>query len=155
MMEQKPKSKSRTVAVAVLLVVLVAVGAAVWYLETASPPEAREFELTQEARDYLPNLQLAGATMEAHENALGQTLVEIKGDITNAGDRPLEEVVLNCIFYDINGMEIMREPVAIVRARDGVLAPGETRPFRLPFDSIPEGWNQVSPTMAIAEITFA
>jgi len=155
MTSEKPKRKSRTVAVALLLVVLIAVGVGVWYLETAGPPEERELVLTPEAKDYVYSLRLHGTDMRAHENALGQTLVEVTGNITNNGDRPLRSVVVNCIFQDINGMEIMREPLAIVRERDGVLAPGETRAFRLPFDAIPEGWNQIMPMLAIAEITFA
>ncbi len=155
MLAEEPKRKSQTLAMALLLVVVIAVGAGVWYLETAGPPEEPELVLTPEAKEYTSSLQLSGVTMQAHDNALGQTLVEIMGDITNAGDRPLENVMLNCVFFDINGMEIMREPLAIVRVRDGVLAPGETRSFRLPFDSIPEGWNQMMPRLVIAAITFS
>jgi hypothetical protein len=37
----------------------------------------------------------------------------------------------------------------------GGLAPGETKPFRLPFDDIPESWNQMLPQIVIARIEFA
>ena len=110
---------------------------------------------TPEAKNYTHNLPLAHVEMKATDNALGQTLVEVIGDISNQGDRALKSVVLTCVFYDINGIEILREPVAIVRERDGVFQPGETRRFRLPFDSIPDGWNQVMPKLYIAEIIFA
>jgi hypothetical protein len=92
--------------------------------------------------------------MKATDNALGQTLVEITGRITNAGDRPVERVVLQCVFYDPYSQVIARELVAIVRARDGVLFAGETRRFRLPFDELPDTWNQVMPQLVIAEIRF-
>jgi hypothetical protein len=36
----------------------------------------------------------------------------------------------------------------------GGLAPGETKQFRLPFDDIPENWNQVMPQLVIAQIQF-
>jgi hypothetical protein len=35
------------------------------------------------------------------------------------------------------------------------LKPHETRAFRLPFDDLPEGWNQTVPGMVIAGIAFA
>jgi hypothetical protein len=44
--------------------------------------------------------------------------------------------------------------VSIVRERTGGLNPGETKDFRLPFDSIPESWNQSMPQMVIAQVLF-
>ena len=37
----------------------------------------------------------------------------------------------------------------------GALKPGESRPFRLPFDDIPAGWNNQMPQLVIAHIEFA
>jgi hypothetical protein len=37
----------------------------------------------------------------------------------------------------------------------GKLAPGESKPFRLAFDNVPESWNQAMPQMVIAAIDFA
>jgi len=42
--------------------------------------------------------------------------------------------------------------VPIVRT---ALKPGETRAFRLPFDDIPEGWNNQLPQLVIARIDFS
>jgi hypothetical protein len=50
---------------------------------------------------------------------------------------------------------ILRQRVAIVSKKMGGLAPGETKPFRLPFDDIPESWNQMLPQIVIAHIEFA
>lgn len=138
------------------LVVLLAAAAGVfWYLERSPVPAPAEPVLTPEAKAYTRNLALSGVEMKATENALGQTLVEILGQITNNGDRPLELVELNCVFYDPYGQVVHRERVAIVRARDGVMQPGETRRFRLPFDALPKTWNQVMPQLVIAQIVFA
>ena len=90
--------------------------------------------------------------MKAHENFAGAAVVEITGNITNAGDRPLSRVELTCIFYDPYGKELKRERVAIVRAG---INPGETKAFRMPFEGIPEGWNQTLPSLVIASIRFA
>jgi hypothetical protein len=37
----------------------------------------------------------------------------------------------------------------------GKLAPGESKPFRLAFDNVPDSWNQTMPQMVIAAIDFA
>ncbi len=55
------------------------------------------------------------------------------------------------MFYGVDGKELYRERIAIVRG----LGPQETRAFRLPFDNLPDGWNQAMPRLAIAKISFA
>jgi hypothetical protein len=49
---------------------------------------------------------------------------------------------------------VLRERVSIVRPRSGGLKPGETKSFRLAFDSMPQSWNQALPQMVIAGIRF-
>lgn len=109
--------------------------------------------LTDAARAYLPMLDLGGVEMSAKENALGQTLVEITGTIRNAGDRHVRGIRINCVFFDVHGIELHRVLSTVVRSDRG-LAPASEREFRLPFDDIPEGWNQVMPNLYIAEIAF-
>jgi hypothetical protein len=93
--------------------------------------------------------------MRAHESYLKQEVVEITGKITNTGDRVLDSVEIVCVFYDPYGQVILRERVAIVSRKMGKLAPGESKPFRLAFDNVPESWNQAMPQMVIAAIDFA
>ena len=150
----KKRSRRPLGRIAFLLVLAAAAAGIIWYLEKSPEPPA-EPVLTAEAKAYTRNLQLSGVEMKATDNVLGQTLVEVVGEITNNGDRPVELVELNCVFYDPYGQVIHRERVAIVRGRDGVMTPGETRRFRLPFDAIPDGWNQVMPQLVIAQIVFA
>jgi hypothetical protein len=139
----------------VILAVVVAVGGgAFWSLEKHAGETAPEPVLTPEAKAYTRNLKLSDVEMKATENALRQMLVEIEGSITNAGDRPVRRVELTCVFYDPYGEVILRERVPIVRGRDGVLGPGETRQFRLPFDAIPDDWNQTMPQLVIAQVIF-
>ncbi|MCL4853516.1 MAG: FxLYD domain-containing protein, partial [Bryobacteraceae bacterium] len=85
---------------------------------------------------------------------VGQDIIEITGKITNNGDRQLQQVEINCVFYDAYSQLVLRERVAIVRARDGGLAPGGTKNFRLAFDNIPASWNQNMPQLVIANIQF-
>ncbi len=109
--------------------------------------------LTDEARVYLTSLDLSDVEMGATDNALGQTLVEITGTIRNIGDRPVRSIRLNCVFFDVYGIELHRVLSTIVRSSEG-LEPGGEQPFRLPFDDIPDGWNQVLPSLYVAEIVF-
>ena len=109
--------------------------------------------LTEEARGYLTSLDLSDVEMGATDNALGQTLVEITGTIRNIGDRPVRSIRLNCVFFDVYGIELHRVLTTIVRSSQG-LQPGGEVPFRLPFDDIPDGWNQVLPSLYVAEIVF-
>lgn len=137
---------------AAVFAALAAVGYYQWKAAAETAPAAPV--LTDEARAYLPKLDLRGVEMSAAESALGHTLVEIVGTIVNLGEKPIRSVKLNCVFYEINGIELHRAPTAIVRANAG-LPPGGEREFRLAFDAIPEGWNQSMPNLFIAEIVFA
>lgn len=141
-------------AVYIVAFLLALGGAGFWYLHRAGPPSTPKMSLTPEAKAYTKNLQLSDVAMKATESYMGAAVVEIIGNITNSGDRPLQQVDLNCVFYDRYGQIVLREPSSIVRAKDGGLKPGETKPFRLPFDSLPESWNQGMPQLVIGQIVF-
>ena len=139
----------------IILGVMLAVGAGLWYLDWQSkhvaPPKV---VLTPEAKAYVRYLRLSDVGMKATDAYLRQTLVEILGNITNFGDRNLASVEINCVFYDAYGQVVLRERVAIVRKDRGGLRSGETKGFRLAFDSIPESWNLMLPQLVIAQIIF-
>ncbi len=142
------------------LMLLAGLGAAlgiagVAYLERHGRSERplEQVVLTDEAREYLAGLDLAGVEMAAMDNALGQTLVEITGTIRNIGNKPVRSIRLHCVFFDMHGIELHRVLSTIVRSPQG-LPPGGEVPFRLPFDDIPDGWNQVLPSLYVAEIVF-
>ena len=125
----------------------------IWYVNKRSaepaPPAA---VATAEAKAYVQNLKLSGVEMKATENFAGAAVVEIVGSIANQGDREISRVELRCVFYDVSGLVVLQERVPIVRSR---LAPGETKPFRLPFEGVPQSWNQALPSMVIAQIDFS
>ncbi len=136
---------------------LVVLGLLAWFFATRGPVAPPELPgLSAEAKAYTKYLGLADFEMKASDSFMQSTLVELLGKITNKGDRKLKVVEINCIFYDPSQQyAVHRERVAIVRAKDGPLTPGQTRRFRLPFDSIPNTWNQATPQMVIAHIEFA
>ena len=96
---------------------------------------AAEAPLTPEARAYIGNLKLSDVGMKAAKNYFSQMVVEIAGNITNAGDRNLDTVEIYCVFHDYYGKVTLRQRVPIVSAKMGGLKPGETKSFRLPFDN--------------------
>ena len=156
MAESKAASRISVPPAAIVAAGVLAAGAAgFWYLDRASrkPPPAPPL-ITAEAKGYVRNLKLSDVDMSAHEDYFGQRVVEITGKIQNAGDRALGLVEINCVFYDPYGQLVLRQRVPIVTSKVGGLAPGVTKPFRLPFDNIPESWNNVMPQMVIARIDF-
>jgi hypothetical protein len=150
-----PLRKLPVVPIAVgILAVLVIVGGLV-YLSRPAPSSRQNAPASQEAKAYVPHLRLSDVTMQAIENFMKQQVVEVQGKISNDGPRALKSVDIYCLFYGIDGREIHRERVPILQAKGKPLQPHETRDFRLPFDTLPDGWNQAVPRMVIAQITFA
>lgn len=137
------------VAVAVVLA-----GAVFAWLQFGPKRAVQEAPLTDEARAYIRNLALDDVTMSAKLNYFSQKAVAIEGKIANKGDRVLNVVEVTCVFRDTSGQVLLRERVPIVNQRMGGLQPGETKSFRLPFDNVPDGWNQQMPQLVIAAIAF-
>jgi len=117
--------------------------------DRAAPP------VSGEAKAYVSKLSLSDVSMQATENFMKQRVVEIEGKIGNGGDRELRGIDVYCLFYDVSGHQIHREGVSVLNRKGPPLRPGESRPFRLPFDTLPEGWNQAMPKLVIAGIDFA
>lgn len=150
-----PKKKRSISPLAIVIAVLaLAVAAGIWYLNQP-PAQQQSAPLTPEARAYVHNLKLSDVDMKAHESYMKQSVTEITGNVGNLGDRTLQGVYINCVFYDPWGQVVLRERVPIVTQKMGGLKPGETKPFRLAFDNVPESWNQALPQMVIAGIDFS
>jgi len=155
--ESKPSvAPSMVSPVVIVIAVLIAVGAAgFWYLDRASrQPPPPPPPLTDEAKAYASKLQHSDGEMGAREDYLHNKVVEITGNIYNAGDRVLNLVEINCVFHDPYGQVVLRQRTPIVSGKAGGLAPGAQKPFRLPFDTIPESWDNVMPQLVIARIDF-
>jgi hypothetical protein len=125
------------------------------YLQLSPTRPAPEIPLSQEGKAYIRNLQLSDVNMKATGSYASQTLVEIQGKISNTGDRALDIVEIHCVFYDAYGQLVYKPRVPIVSVRMGGLKPGETKTFRLPFDEIPDSWNQALPQLVIAGVKFS
>jgi len=139
-----------------VLVLVAGLAGFLYWNHLANQPPPPLPPLTGAAKEYVHHgfLPISDFKMEAHESYLKQQVVEISGKIGNTGDRVIDTVEIVCIFYDPYGQMVLRERVAIVR-KGSHLAPGESREFRLRFDTIPASWNQAMPQMVIARIEFS
>jgi hypothetical protein len=117
----------------------------------APPPPPK---LTDEAKQYRTNLALSHVRMQAAESYVQSRLVEILGDITNKGSRRVKAIQVNCVFNNYAGQEVARERVYVFGPSTGILGPGQTKGFRMAFDTLPDSWNQALPTLIIAQIQF-
>ena len=141
--------------IAIGSITLLVLIAAMVYLRQSGNGSNDSGQASAESKAYVKNLELSDVGLKATENFMQQQVVEIVGKISNKGPRPLHLVDVYCLFYSPEGAEIHRERVPIVQRKAKSLAPGETRDFRLPFDSLPANWNQAMPKLVIAQIQFA
>ncbi|HEY1754752.1 MAG TPA: FxLYD domain-containing protein [Bryobacteraceae bacterium] len=133
-----------------------AVGLGVFaYLQYFPSHPAAGLPLSPEGKAYVKNLALSDIKIQATGSFANQTLVEIEGKIGNTGDRAIDVIEIYCVFYDTYGQMVYRPRVPIVSERMGGLKPGETKSFRLPFDEIPDSWNQALPLLVIAGVKFS
>jgi hypothetical protein len=108
-----------------------------------------------EATAYLGSLQLSDVKMRAAENLMRQQVVYIDGKIANNGPRPIERIDVFCIFNAVDGTEVHRERVPVVQASAASpFGSKQVRAFELPFDNLPDSWNQAMPHLIIAQIRF-
>jgi hypothetical protein len=136
-----------------VIAVIILLGAGVWgYTQYLDRHNTAYLPLTPEAKLYTRNLQLSDVELKAKENYFQQAVVEIDGKIANTGPRPLETVEIYCVFRDPYGQLVLRRRLSIV---NGGLKPGETKSFRLPFDDLPQSWNQSMPQLVIAGVKFS
>lgn len=153
---EKKRFSVPPMAIVIGLALVAGIVGVVYLNRAAQAPLPQRPPLTGIAKEYVRNgfLPISNVAMQAHESYLHQQVVEITGNIANTGNRVIQLAEIYCVFYDAYGQVVLRRPVPIVSRKMGGLAPGETKPFRLPFDDIPEGWNQALPQIVIAQIQF-
>ena len=148
------RSLNLTPLLIVGILIIAVSGLLYWAFFRPGAQVTNQYALTPEAKAYIRGLKLSEVEMKATENFMKTTVVEITGKIANNGTRNVRSIEINCVFYDPSGQIILRERVPVVRNKGESFKPGETRSFRLPFDSIPSTWNQTLPQLVIARIEF-
>ena len=114
---------------------------------------------------YISNIKLSNIKMSAAENFVGASVTYIDGTITNTGDKTLTHVMVHVTFKDSMGQVAQTEVVPLHVLQTGgpypdavdlnvsPLAPGQSKPFRLTFESISAQWNHEYPELQITDVT--
>jgi hypothetical protein len=153
------RDSSRLIIVVAVIVVFGAALAAALLLR--QPPKP-----VKTASPYIAKLKLSDFQMSAAENFIGHTVKYIDGSISNTGDKTVTRVLVEVNFEDSMGQVAQREediPIQIIRTNGAYeepvdlsvtpLAPGQTAPYRLTFDSISAQWNHQYPDLTITDVT--
>jgi len=155
---EEPDSSRRTIAIAVAVVIAVAVIAA---LLLRSQPKS-----TSGPPPYATNLKLSDFKMSAAENFVGATVSYVDGTVTNTGEKTVTHVAVEVRFKDDMGQLAQREDIPMqVLKTDGPypeavdfsvapLAPGQSKPFRLTFESISAQWNHQYPEIQVTDVAL-
>jgi hypothetical protein len=115
---------------------------------------------------YAASVKLSGFKMSAAENFVGATVSYIDGTVTNTGSQTVIHVALQVVFQDDMGQLAQREdvPLKVLKTNGAYpeavdlnlspLAPGQSQPFRLTFESISAQWNHQYPEIQITGVVL-
>ncbi|HTZ58222.1 MAG TPA: DUF2393 family protein [Acidobacteriaceae bacterium] len=143
--------------VIVVLVILVVVGG-------RTTPVTPSGTGMAEPDSYAPKLPISGLQMSEATSFSGAKVTYIDGQIANTGDRTLTAVTVQVGFHDDAGQYAQRlaVPLNLIRTREpyvdtqpvsaAPIEPGQTRDFRLIFDSVPPDWNLQIPEIRVINV---
>lgn len=146
------------IVIAISVVVGIAVTAAM--LLRSSEPKA-----VSGPPSYAANLNLSDFKMSAAENFVGATVSYVDGTITNSGNKTITHITVQVNFKDDMGQLAQREniPMQVLKTSGpypeavdfslSPLAPGQSKPFRLTFESISAQWNHQVPEIQVTDVS--
>ena len=114
---------------------------------------------------YAANLKISNLKMSAAESFVGATVSYLDGTITNAGDKVVTHAVLRVVFKDEMGQAVGDETVPLhvlqtsgpypdaVDLSASPLSPGQSKQFRLTFESISAQWNHEYPELQVTGVS--
>jgi Protein of unknown function (DUF2393) len=153
---EEPDSSRRTIAIAVAIVIAAAVIFA--FLLRSHPKSASG------PPPYAASLKLSDLKTSAAENFVGATVSYVDGTVTNTGNKTVTHVIVEVRFKDDLGQLAQREtiPLQVLKTTGpypeavdfslSPLGPGQSKPFRLTFESISAQWNHQYPDIQVADV---
>lgn len=92
--------------------------------------------------------------------------VDVYGDATNTGTRPVTQVMVSATFHDKDGKTFMAQQEPMQRAdvkgdkvaatkdlAEEPLDPGQTAGFRVSYSQVPSNWDGKPPELAVLQVT--
>ena len=150
------ESNLRPVVVGIALLAFI-VGILAFILKSEQKPPA-------EPPAYAAKLQFSYLKASAAENFAGATVNYLDGTITNTGSQTVTHALVEVTFKDDMGQVAQREELPIHILRTGgpydeavdlsmsPLAPGQSKLFRLTFESISAQWNHAYPDLKVTQV---
>ncbi len=117
------------------------------------------------ADPYAAKLPISNLQMSQAANRIGGQTTYLEGQIANNGDKTVTGITVQVGFWGFTKQLVGKQttPLPLIRTREpyvdtesvsaAPILPGQTRGFRLIFDSIPQDWNQNYPEIRIIEVT--
>lgn len=113
---------------------------------------------------YAPSLAVSGLQMSEATSFSGAKVTYIDGQITNSGTRTVSAITVQVGFHSETGEFAQRLalPLSLIRTRQpyvdtepvsaAPIGPGQSRDFRLIFDTVPAEWNQQYPEIRVIHV---
>lgn len=154
---EEPNSSRRIIAIAVAVIMIAVVVVALLVRtepKRISGPPA-----------YAAKLKISDLKMSAAENFVGATVNYVDGTVTNTGDKTVTHATVEVTFKDDMGQLAQSEEVPLqvlktsgpypeaVDLSTSPLDPGQSKPFRLTFESISAQWNRQYPDIEVTNVT--
>jgi hypothetical protein len=143
---------------AAALIVVVAAG--VFFFAGRKGPVAVPTTL-QPADAYAASLPLSGLAMSESESLSGGKVTYLDGYVTNTGSRTVTGATVQVVFANDEALapQVDTLPLSLIRMKEPYidvepvraepLKPGDSREFRLAFESVPEDWNTQMPEVRV------
>jgi Protein of unknown function (DUF2393) len=143
---------------------LIAAGAVIAVLAIVLLVFRAEKKPPQAPPAYAAHMQFSDLKASGAQNFVGATVSYLDGTVTNTGDKTVTHAVLQIVFQDDLGQMAQREetPLRVLRSTGpydeavdlsvSPLPPGQSKPFRLTFESISAQWNHAYPEMRVVQV---
>jgi hypothetical protein len=146
------------------LVILAILAAIIVFTRQPAPANPGGANLAPPAA-YAAKLSVSSLQMSQAGSMVGGQNTYLDGQITNRGDKTVTSITVQVGFWGFTKQLVGKPtmPLALVRTRQpyvdtepvsaAPILPGQTRQFRLIFDSVPQDWNQNYPEIRIIQVT--
>lgn len=113
---------------------------------------------------YASSVKLSDIKMSVAENFVGASVTYVDGNVSNSGDKTVTHAVVRAVFKDDVGQVVLDEPLPLrvlqtsgpypdaIDLSASPLGPGQVKPFRLTFESIPAMWNHQYPELQVVDL---
>lgn len=134
-----------------LIVVLVVCGAVYWMTRGngATPGAPPPLPMGAAEQAYAPKIQFSDFELTRATNMLKMETTNVRGTVSNQGDRSVVEMEISLAFEDLSKKTIFTDTRRMFGGGVTPLAAGENRRFELAFENIPDGWDQTPPKITI------